>query len=176
VLIAPCENPLAMLIVTQRIAPQAAVAAALTLPFEARQKSRLRTNVDTGEEIGLFLERGTVLRGGDCLLADDGRVVRVVAADEDLLDIACADAQALARAAWHLGNRHTPVEVRPGGLRIAADNVLADLLRGLGVSVAPLRAPFEPEAGAYAPAHHGHAGARTGIIHDSAQPRVRDPR
>jgi urease accessory protein len=163
-----------MLIVTQRIAPQATVAAVLTLPFAERQKSRLRTSVDTGEEIGLFLERGTVLRDGDCLRADDGRVVRVAAADEDLLDVTCADAQALARAAYHLGNRHTPVEVRAGGLRIAADRVLAELLQGLGVSVAPLRAPFEPEAGAYSLARHAHAGGHTGIIHDHARRRDTD--
>src|SRR5258707_1991203 len=83
--------------------------AELMLQFEQRQKSRLRTTVVGGEEIGLLLPRGTILRGGELLRADDGRVVRVVAASEDLLEVRCANGEALARAAYHLGNRHTPV-------------------------------------------------------------------
>ena len=93
--------------------------ALLVLPFELRQKSRLRTTVEGGEEIGLFLPRGTVLRDGDCLEADDGRIVRVTAAEENLLEARCVDAHALARAAYHLGNRHTPVQVGAGWLRLA---------------------------------------------------------
>jgi urease accessory protein len=156
-----------MLIVQRRIAGEPAPDALLALPFELRQKSRLRTTVADGEEIGLFLERGTVLRGGDLLQADDGRVVRVVAADEDLLEIRAADARLLARAAYHLGNRHAATQVGPGWLRIGADAVLADMLRGLGASVVPVRAPFEPEAGAYGAERHAHgpSGGR-GIIHD----------
>src|SRR3954470_9087320 len=103
-----------MLIARTRIAPQSRFDAELALPFEARQKSRLRTTLVSGEEIGLFLERGTVLRGGDCLAGDDGRVVRVIAADEDLHEVRCSDADALARAAYHLGNRHTPVQIGAG--------------------------------------------------------------
>ena len=157
-----------MLIVQKRIAPQPGYDALLMLPFELRQKSRLRTTVVGGEEIGLFLERGAVLRGGDCLQADDGRVVRVAAAEEDLYEVRCADPQMLARAAYHLGNRHAPAQVGSGWLRIAADAVLAGMLRGLGATVTPLRAPFEPEAGAYGPGRHAHAGEATpgGIIHD----------
>ena len=153
-----CENAGAMLIVQKRIAPQATFDAELVLPFELRQKSRLRTTVAGGEEIGLFLERGTVLRDGECLQADDGRVVGIVAADEDLFEVRCADADALARAAYHLGNRHTPVQIGAAWLRIAADDVLAGMLRGLGAKVTPMRAPFEPEAGAYAAGHHAHSG------------------
>jgi urease accessory protein len=158
-----------MFIVRERVARRAACDARLVLPFAERQKSRLRTTVESGEEIGLFLERGTVLRGGDCLGADDGRVVEVVAADEDLVEARCADPQALARAAYHLGNRHTPTQVGDGWLRIAADDVLAAMLRRLGATVVPLRAPFEPEAGAYAGGHHAHSGEakHAGIIHDS---------
>ena len=159
-----------MLIVQKRIPPQTAFDVELILPFEQRQKSRLRTTVATGEEIGLFLERGTVLRGDECLEADDGRVVRVVAADEDLLEARCVDPHALARAAYHLGNRHTPAQIGAGWLRIAADDVLAGMLRGLGATVIALRAPFEPEAGAYAASHHAHSGEakHAGIIHDFA--------
>ncbi len=157
-----------MLIVQRRIAPQASFDADLVLPFEQRQKMRLRTTVAGGEEIGLFLERGGVLRDGEFLQADDGRVVRVVAAVEDLLEVRCADGQALARAAYHLGNRHAPAQVGAGWLRIAADEVLAGMLRGLGATVTPLRAPFDPEAGAYASGRHAHAAGPTqrGIIHD----------
>ena len=165
-----------MLIVQKRIQPQSDFDAELVLPFEQRRKSRLRTTVSGGEDIGLFLERGTVLRDGDYLQADDGRVVRVVAADEDLIEIRCAQPDALARAAYHLGNRHTPVEVGGESLRIAADEVLAEMLRGLGATLAPIRAPFEPEAGAYAAATHSHSGEprRAGIIHDFAQHRHAD--
>jgi len=157
-----------MLIVQRKLDAPVPHDADLALPFERRQKSRLRTTVADGEEIGLFLGRGTVLRDGECLQADDGRVVRVVAAEEDLLEVRCVDADALARAAYHLGNRHTPVQVGVGWLRLAADDVLGGMLRGLGASVTAIRAPFEPEAGAYAAGHHAHSGdaKHAGIIHD----------
>jgi urease accessory protein len=159
-----------MLVVQRKLDAPAPHDAVLVLPFELRQKSRLRTTVATGEEIGLFLERGTVLRDGECLQADDGRVVRVAAAPEDLIEVRCADADALARAAYHLGNRHTPVQVGEGWLRLVADDVLANMLRGLGAAVTAIRAPFEPEAGAYAAGHHAHPGEakHAGIIHDFA--------
>ena len=162
-----------MLVVRHRLRAPTPHDAELVLPFELRQKSRLRTTVAGGEEIGVFLERGTVLRGGDCLEADDGRVVRVVAADEELIEVRCADPTALARAAYHLGNRHTPAQIGDGWLRIAADDVLAGMLRGLGATVVRLRAPFEPEAGAYAAGHHAHSGGagHAGVIHDFAMRR-----
>jgi urease accessory protein len=162
-----------MLIVRKRLSRPASFDAELVLPFEMRQKSRLRTTVAGGEEIGVFLERGTVLRDGDCLAADDGRVVRVVAADEELIEVRCTDSTALARAAYHLGNRHTPTQVGDGWLRIAADEVLAGMLRGLGATLMRLRAPFDPEAGAYAAGHHAHSGEakHAGVIHDFAARR-----
>jgi urease accessory protein len=165
-----------MLIVEQRIAPQATQDALLVLPFEQRQKSRLRTVLANGEEVGLFLERGTILRGGDCLRGADGRVVRVVAADESLMEVRSGDAATLARAAYHLGNRHTPVQVGDGWLRFAADHVLGEMVRGIGASVATLEAPFEPEAGAYAAGHHHHSGEakHAGVIHDFGL-RARQP-
>jgi urease accessory protein len=160
-----------MLIVRRRAAANARVNAELALPFELRQKSRLRTTLASGEEIGLFLDRGTVLRDGDLLLADDGRVVRVKAVPEDLLEARLAGAEELARAAWHLGNRHAAVQVGDGWLRFAVDDVLAAMLRGQGATVVAVRAPFEPEGGAYGSGHHQHTpeAKHRGIIHDFAQ-------
>src|ERR1700674_3379238 len=94
-----------MLIVRRRSVKQEHADAELVLPFELRQKSRLRTALRSGEEVGLFLDRGEVLRGGDCLFADDGRIVRVVAAPEAVMEVKSADPSGLARAAYHLGNR-----------------------------------------------------------------------
>jgi len=157
-----------VLAINARAEPGAASDADLVLPFDLRQKSRLLTKLATGEEVGLMLDRGTVLRGGDRLRASDGRVVRIVAADEPLMEARCDDAATLARCAFHLGNRHTPVEVREGALRFTADEVLATMLRGLGATVWALQAPFEPEAGAYAAGNHHHSGdaKHSGIIHD----------
>jgi urease accessory protein len=157
-----------MLTIHERAPAGAPSDADLVLPFELRQKSRLLTRLTTGEEVGLMLERGSVLRGGDLLRADDQRVVRIVAADESLMEARCDDAESLARCAFHLGNRHTPVEVRAGALRFAADDVLAGMLRGLGARVESLTAAFEPEAGAYAAGHHAHSSdaKHSGIIHD----------
>jgi len=131
----------------------------LRLPFDSRQKSRLRAALVSGEEVGLDLPRGDLLRGGDLLVASDGRIVEVVAQPEKVLHVTCPDAQELARAAYHLGNRHVPVEVGEGYLRIASDHVLAQLLRGLGATVEDMETPFEPEAGAYGEGHaHGGGG------------------
>ena len=132
--------------------------------------SRLRSRLPSGEEVGLFLERGATLRGGDCLVADDGRVVRIVAASESLMEVRCADAGLLARAAYHLGNRHCAVAIGAGWLRFAADHVLGEMLHGMGLAATAVSAPFEPEAGAYAAGHHHHSGAakHAGIIHDFA--------
>ena len=90
----------------------------LVLPFDLRQKSRLRTKLESGEEVALFLERGIVLRGGDRLQAQDSRVVEIVAAEERLLVVTASNSRELARAAYHLGNRHIPVEVGPASLQL----------------------------------------------------------
>jgi len=158
-----------MLLIESLYTGDAAPTARLELNFDARTKSRLRTRLADGEEVGLFLPRGTILRGGDRLQAQDGRVVEVVSAPEDLLEARCADAFALARAAYHLGNRHVAVQVGEGWLRIQADHVLETMLTGLGAQVQALSAPFEPEAGAYAHGHH-HAerGATEAKIHQYA--------
>ena len=144
-----------MLLIEQRAAADAAATEELRLPFESRCKSRLRTRLASGEECGLFLERGTVLRGGDWLAAKDGRGVAVVAAPESLMQAASNDPLQLARAAYHLGNRHVAVQILSGRLRFASDHVLGEMLRGLGLPVTEIEAPFEPEAGAYG-AHGGH--------------------
>lgn len=129
----------------------------LALPFDRRTKTRQRVTLEGGEEMALMLPRGEVLRGGDLLAASDGRLIEVVASPEAVLHVTCESPRELARAAYHLGNRHVPVEVGGGYLRIAADHVLEDMLKGLGATVNPISAPFEPEAGAYAGGHsHGH--------------------
>jgi len=143
--------------------PQAATDT-LELDFDARSKSRQRVRLGSGEEAALLLERGTLLRGGQKLRASDGRIVAVVAAAEALLEARCAGTLALARAAYHLGNRHVMVEIGEGGLRIQADHVLEAMLRGLGADVRAIRATFEPEAGAYS---HGHSHSHG---HNNAQP------
>lgn len=141
--------------------------ARLELPFELRQKSRLRARLVSGEEVALLLPRGEMLHGGDLLVASDGRIVEVVAPPERLLHVECASPTALARAAYHLGNRHVPVQVAEGFLRLAADHVLEGMLRGLGATITAVEAPFEPEAGAYRAAHHHHeAHGQGGKIHE----------
>jgi len=136
----------------------------LRLPFDARQKSRLKTKLVSGEEVGLMLPRGEILRGGDLVTASDGRVIEVLAEPEKLLHI---EADSLPRIAYHLGNRHVPVQVGEGFLRIAADHVLEEMLKKLGAKVREVEAPFEPEAGAYAGGQHQHDEmGHGGKIHD----------
>lgn len=150
------------MLLIETFAPADAVPAeTLTLTFELRAKCRLRTRLDSGEEVGLFLPRGTILRGGDLLAGKDGRIVAVRPAQETVIEARCDDPLLIARAAYHLGNRHVAVEVQPGLLRLATDHVLAQMLVGLGLDVRETQAPFEPEAGAYGghPAHHTHAHA-----------------
>jgi len=129
----------------------------LTLPFDARGKSRLAATLDNGEEVALVMPRGTVLADGDMLVADDGGFVRVVAATQDVLVVRAPSVRILTRAAYHLGNRHTPVEVGADYLKLEADPVLEDMLKRLGVLVAHESQPFQPETGAYGGGHkHGH--------------------
>jgi urease accessory protein len=130
----------------------------LVLPFELREKSRLRAQLASGEEVAVFTVRGTVLRDGDLLKGDDGRVVKILAAGEATYRIDCATPRELLRCAFHLGNRHTQAQVggdaHVGFLRIRKDAVLKDMLEGLGARVTEELAPFEPESGAYGGGHH----------------------
>lgn len=131
----------------------------LILPYELREKSRLRATLVSGEEVAVFTTRGTVLRHGDLIKGDDGRIVQITAAAEATCRISCDGSQALLRCAFHLGNRHTQAEIGDGFLRIRQDPVLKDMLAGLGAQVTDEHAPFEPESGAYGGHHHhdGHA-------------------
>ncbi|MFD1557876.1 urease accessory protein UreE [Paraburkholderia silviterrae] len=133
----------------------------LTLPYDARCKSRFAATLDSGEEVGVVLPRGTVLRDGDMLVADDGGLVRVIAAAQSVLRVRAPDRLTLTRAAYHLGNRHTPVEVGIDELKLEADPVLEDMLKRLGAQVEHATLPFQPEAGAYSGQlggghRHGH--------------------
>jgi urease accessory protein len=165
-----------MLIVRRRREVAGPVELTLSLPFELRQKTRLRTVLDSGDEVGLFLARGSPLRDGDVLEADDGRGIRVVAADETLAEARCPEPALLARVAYHLGNRHAPVQVGSGWVRFGADAVLVAMVRGLGAEVQDVVAPFEPEGGAYGSGHHQHTSeaVHRGVIHDFAVPPAGD--
>lgn len=125
----------------------------LVLPFEQRRKVRQRAALESGETVALMLPRGSNLRDGDLLASDDGRVVAVVAGPESVSTVRADDACTLARAAYHLGNRHVAVQVGDGWLRYLADHVLDDMLRGLGLTPATENVPFEPESGAYDHVH-----------------------
>ncbi len=149
------ENP--ELQITERLREPVDAQTTLTLPFEQRQKSRLRIRLDNGQDAGLFLPRGTVLRHGDRLRATSGLVVEVRAAPEAVSTARADDALLLARAAYHLGNRHVALQLGPGWLRYPHDHVLDNMARELGLTVNREQAPFEPEAGAYGGGHHRHA-------------------
>lgn len=160
-----------MLVIERFAEPKAVAIEKLELPFDTRCKSRLRTKLASGEDCGLFLERGTVLRGGDRLLANDGRVVEVVAAPENLMEALSGDPLLIAKAAYHLGNRHVAVHLLPGRLRFVADHVLGEMVRGLGLKVLDVEAPFEPESGAYGAHPHPHGHSSDG---EGRGPRIHD--
>ena len=133
-------------------------AATVELDWDVRQKSRFDCTDSQGRHLGVFLPRGTVVRGGDVLVAEDGSLVRVLAAPQPVLVITpCGEHGTpfdLTRAAYHLGNRHVAIELRPDHLKIEPDHVLADMLRAMHLIVKEAQAPFEPEGGAYG--SHGH--------------------
>ena len=143
-------------------------ATTVELDWDVRQKSRFEATDSAGRSIGVFLQRGTVLRGGDVLVAEDGSLVKVWAAPQHVLRITHCQNHGtpfdLIRAAYHLGNRHVPIELTPDFLQIEPDHVLADMLRAMHLIVSEVDEPFEPENGAYATgghaqgahAHHGH--------------------
>ncbi|WP_018876584.1 urease accessory protein UreE [Thioalkalivibrio sp. ALE31] len=140
----------------------APVIGTLNLPIETRVKSRFRATLDNGTEVGVFLERGGMLRDGSALRADSGEWVAVRAAPEPVSTVHCEDPLLLSRAAYHLGNRHVALQIGPGLLRYLHDHVLDDMLRGIGLDPMFENAPFEPEAGAYG---HGHAHGGHGHGH-----------
>ena len=135
-------------------------AASVELDWDTRSKSRFDATDSDGRRLGVFLPRGRVLRGGDVLVAEDGSLVRVRAAAQPVLVVRpCAEHGSpfdLLRAAYHLGNRHVQLELKPDRLQLEPDHVLADLLRQMHLRVSEERAAFEPESGAYAAGGHGH--------------------
>lgn len=147
------------------------IADRLELPFEMRQKSRFKAKLASGEDVGVLLPRGDILRGGDLVSTSDGRIIEIVAQPESVLHIECTTPMALARAAYHLGNRHVPVEVGDNYLRIGDDHVLEHMLDSLAATVTRMTAPFEPEAGAYGGAGHEQGAAK---IHDHHHPDHHD--
>jgi urease accessory protein len=146
----------------------AAKADTVHLSFEARSKSRLLLRLDGGDEAALVVERGRLLRGGDRVRTQDGREVVIIAAEESLLEVSSDDPVAIARAAFHLGNRHVAVQVMANRLRFLDDRVLAEMVKGLGLEVSAVRAPFEPEGGAYG--HHHVHGSQAPLI----QPKIHE--
>ena len=135
-------------------------AATVELDWDVRQKSRFDATDSSGRTLGVFLPRGTVVRGGDVLVVDDGSLVRVLAAPQPVLVVrACAEHGTpfdLLRAAYHLGNRHVALELKPDHLKLEPDHVLADMLRQQHLIVSDAAEAFEPEGGAYAAGGHGH--------------------
>jgi urease accessory protein len=129
------------------------------LPFDARCKSRLLLPLDNGEQAALIVERGRVLKDGERVRLEDGREVEIVAAEESLLEAVAGDPLLIAKAAYHLGNRHVAVQLMPDRLRFLADHVLAEMVARLGLKVTALVAQFEPEGGAYGH-HHGHGSEK----------------
>jgi len=153
-----------MLEIRERVEGDERAALTLSLPFDSRQRSRLRVTLSDGEMATLALPRGSVLRGGDLLRLSDGRVVRVISARETVSTARSNVLRALLRAAYHLGNRHVPLEVGEGYLRYLHDHVLDGMVRDLGLTVGVEEAAFEPEAGAYARGHaHDHAHAQAPV-------------
>ncbi|HBC8969603.1 TPA: urease accessory protein UreE [Raoultella ornithinolytica] len=147
-----------MLYLTQRVDSPGKLTASLTLPIDVRVKSRIKVTLNDGREAGLLLPRGLLLRGGDVLSNEDGsEFVQIIAADEGVSVVHCDDPFTLAKACYHLGNRHVPLQIMPGELRYHHDHVLDDMLRQFGLEVTFAHLPFEPEAGAYASEIHGHS-------------------
>jgi urease accessory protein len=152
-------------------------AAIVELDWDVRQKSRFDATDSLGRHLGVFLPRGTLVRGGDVLVAEDGSMVKVIAAPQAVLRItACPSHGApfdLTRAAYHLGNRHVPIELKPDHLKIEPDHVLADMLRAMHLIVNEVEEAFEPEGGAYSAGGHNHSHGHdhsSGHSHGHAQP------
>lgn len=138
-----------MLEITERLGFAKRYDAVISLDYDSRKRGRLKTLTETSEDAGLFLERGQVLMDGDYLKATDGRVVLVRAAAEQLTKASTKDPILLAKICYHLGNRHTPIEIQPGSVFFQLDHVLSDLCRRWRLDVEDVERPFAPERGAY---------------------------
>ncbi len=143
-----------MLTFEERISSHTGPCLDITLGYDDRQKSRLRVRLPDGREAGIILQRGSSLRDGDLLRADDGSVLRVQAAAEPVASVNSSDKLLLARACYHLGNRHVPLQIDAGGIRFRRDHVLEHMLQHLGLQPRHEVATFEPEIGAYGRHEH----------------------
>lgn len=128
----------------------------LLLPFDERKRGRLKAVTVNGVDAGIFIERGDVMRDGTLLKAESGEVIRITASDEVVTTARCIDPLTFARACYHLGNRHVPLQIGDNWLRYQKDHVLDEMVELLGLTVDHTQAPFEPENGAYAKGHGHH--------------------
>ena len=143
---------------------------AVRLDYDHRTRRRIRLRAVGGLEFLLDLAEPPVLAAGDGIRLEDGRIVLVEAEPERLIEISCANVRALARIAWHLGNRHLAAEIGERSIRVREDHVIADMVRGLGAAVDVVERPFNPEGGAYAAAATGEGGS-----HHHAHPHTHNP-
>jgi urease accessory protein len=158
------EKPMQMLEILLDPSDARPASESLTLTFELRRRARLRARLDSGPEVGLVLDRGLSLKHGDRLASRDGELVVEVRARPELLSaVETVDRDLLTRAAYHLGNRHVPLQIEPGRLSYQHDHVLDGLMHELGLHARVFERPFEPEPGGYAGGHrhehedgHGH--------------------
>lgn len=154
-------------------------ASTIELDWDVRQKDRFDATDSLGRQLGVFLPRGTLVRGGDMLVAEDGSMVRVIAAPQAVLRITACTAHGtpfdLSRAAYHLGNRHVPIELKPDHLKIEPDPMLADMLRAMHLIVQEVEEAFEPESGAYSAGGHGHADGHSHAPVTAPAPHVHGP-
>jgi urease accessory protein len=152
-------------------------AASVTLDWDTRQKSRFEATDSQGRTLGVFLPRGCAVRGGDVLVAEDGSLVRVVATPQPVMVVRARPDHGspfdLVRAAYHLGNRHVPLQLQPDRLQLEPDHVLADMLRRMHLVVTEEEASFEPESGAYGEGGHAH-GDDDHAHHHGGQRHPRD--
>ena len=126
----------------------------ITLDLQQRVKSRIKASSDNGEDVGIFMERGTILEHGDLIRDQDGYILKVVAAPETLSSIYSNDSLLLLRACYHLGNRHVELQIKNESVHYRHDHVLDDMVKSLGLDVVIESLPFQPENGAY----HSHSG------------------
>jgi urease accessory protein len=165
------ETPMQMLEVVLDAADTRRPTDSLTLVFELRRRARLRARLDSGVEVGLLLERGLSLKHGQRLATKDGSLlVEVRARAERLSTVETPDPHLLARAAYHLGNRHVPLQIEPGRLSYQHDHVLDGLIHELGLHAHVVERPFEPEAGGYASGGHRHGHGDDGHSHAHDEP------
>ena len=140
----------------------------VVLDADERHRRRIMLTGERGVQFLLDLPHAAALHDGDGLVLEDGTLVRVAGKPEPLIEISAASARELARLAWHIGNRHTDVEIVGDRLRIRQDHVLEDMLRGLGAQLSSIKAPFDPESGAYG---QGHRHNRHHVDKEEARPK-----